>query len=467
MRSLRALAIWRTRLVGRLAAHRAAVAIAGACALAGATLVTVSPIGAGASGAKYYGSPAGHLSAPVVSMAATPSGNGYWLAASDGSVYSYGDAHFYGSMGGHPLTQPVVGMAATISGHGYWLVARDGGIFSFGDARFYGSMGGLHLNQPIVGMSQTHSGHGYWMVASDGGIFSFGDARFYGSTGALHLVRPVVGMATTASGHGYWMVASDGGIFSFGDALFYGSTGGLAIPAPIAGMAPAGHGYWLVGADGTVYSFGQAQHNAVVPPHQPVAGVSAMSAPAGGGFWFVTLNGLVYSATPSGQFVSDPNAPGARQQAIAADLLARINVERRARGLSALSGDSTLSNLAQFWSAVMASQNRMYHQNLNALFANPTYATRYRMVRENIYNGFGGSWSESGGAHLALMNSAPHRSTILMPQLTSVGVGATCVNGHLWVAEEFGLSISYPMPPNPPTPPVQPIAAPSPSGPSC
>ena len=29
-------------------------------------------------------------------------------------------------------------MAATPSGHGYWLVASDGGIFSFGDAHFYG-----------------------------------------------------------------------------------------------------------------------------------------------------------------------------------------------------------------------------------------------------------------------------------------------------------------------------------------
>ena len=36
---------------------------------------------------------------------------------------------------------------------GYWLVASDGGIFSFGDARFYGSTGGIHLNQPVVGMA--------------------------------------------------------------------------------------------------------------------------------------------------------------------------------------------------------------------------------------------------------------------------------------------------------------------------
>ena len=56
-------------------------------------------------------------------------------------------------MGGTRLAQPIVGMAAARSGNGYWLVARDGGIFTFGDARFYGSTGGIRLNQPIVGMS--------------------------------------------------------------------------------------------------------------------------------------------------------------------------------------------------------------------------------------------------------------------------------------------------------------------------
>ena len=84
-----------------------------------------------------------------------------------------GDAPFYGSTGGQRLNQPVVGMAATPDGKGYWLIARDGGIFSFGDAGFYGSMGGQHLNQPIVGMAGTKDGNGYWMVASDGGIFEF------------------------------------------------------------------------------------------------------------------------------------------------------------------------------------------------------------------------------------------------------------------------------------------------------
>ena len=38
-------------------------------------------------------------------------------------------------------TSPIVGMAATPDGGGYWLVAGDGGVFTFGDAAFAGSRG--------------------------------------------------------------------------------------------------------------------------------------------------------------------------------------------------------------------------------------------------------------------------------------------------------------------------------------
>ena len=134
-------------------------------------------------------------------------GDGYRFVASDGGVFDFGDAGFYGSTGSLRLNQPVVGMADTPSTNGYWLVASDGGIFNYGDAGFFGSMGGRHLNQPIVGMAATPDGGGYWLVASDGGIFSFGDATFFGSTGAVHLNQPIVGMAATPNGGGYWLVA--------------------------------------------------------------------------------------------------------------------------------------------------------------------------------------------------------------------------------------------------------------------
>jgi hypothetical protein len=75
--------------------------------------------------------------------------------ASDGGIFGFGDATFFGSQGGSPINQPVVGMAATPDGNGYWLVASDGGIFAFGDATFYGSMGGSPLNQPVIGIAAS------------------------------------------------------------------------------------------------------------------------------------------------------------------------------------------------------------------------------------------------------------------------------------------------------------------------
>ena len=42
---------------------------------------------------------------PVVGMAVTPDGGGYWLVASDGGVFAYGDAAFHGSTGQHPPHQ--------------------------------------------------------------------------------------------------------------------------------------------------------------------------------------------------------------------------------------------------------------------------------------------------------------------------------------------------------------------------
>ena len=128
--------------------------------------------------------------------------------ASDGGVFTFGDAGFFGSTGNIALNQPIVGMAATPDGKGYWLVAADGGVFTFGDAGFFGSTGNIALNQPIVGVAPTPDGKGYWLVAADGGVFTFGDAGFFGSTGGVTVMQPTVGIATTPDGKGYWTATS-------------------------------------------------------------------------------------------------------------------------------------------------------------------------------------------------------------------------------------------------------------------
>ena len=221
---------------------------------------------------------------PVVGMASTADAAGYWLVASDGGVFAYGDAAFHGSTGGLPLDAPIVGLAGDPESGGYWLVASDGGVFAF-DAPFAGSTGGQPLNAPVVGMAATHDGGGYWLVASDGGVFAYGDAAFHGSTGGLPLDAPVVGMAATPDGGGYWLVASDGGVFAFGDARFEGSEGGQPLDAPVVGMAatPDGSGYWLLARDGGVFAFGDAGFDgSALSTNQEVPAVGIAGAGASG-----------------------------------------------------------------------------------------------------------------------------------------------------------------------------------------
>ena len=281
----------------------ASVLIASCLATASMVAVSGSATGTTAASSSHSGAPHLHQAGsasrnPVVGMATTPTGGGYWMVASDGGIFAFGDAAFYGSTGNIHLNQPIVGMAATPDGHGYWLVASDGGIFAFGDAAFYGSAGNIHLNQPIVGIASTADGQGYWMVASDGGIFAYGDAAFYGSTGNIHLNQPIVGISTSPDGQGYRMVASDGGIFAYGDAAFYGSTGNIHLNQPIVGMSPTagGHGYWMVASDGGLFAFGDAAFGGSM-------GGAVLSTPMvsvavhrpGTGYWMVSRDGGVFS----------------------------------------------------------------------------------------------------------------------------------------------------------------------------
>ena len=138
-------------------------------------------------------------------------------------------------------------MAATPDGGGYWLVASDGGIFAYGDAQFYGSTGSIHLNQPVVGHgggARVAAATGSWPPTAASSATA--SASFLGSMGATPLNAPIVGMAGTANG--YWLAAKDGGVFNFGTAPFLGSMGGQSNPNPIRAIAatPSGQGYWLL-----------------------------------------------------------------------------------------------------------------------------------------------------------------------------------------------------------------------------
>ncbi len=246
---------------------------------------------------------------PIVTSPTTTTGHGYWLVGSDGGIFTFGDAQFYGSTGALHLNRPVVGITPTSDDGGYWLVASDGGIFSFGDTQFYGSLpgegfypagsGAPHsLNAPIVGMVPSADGGGYFMVGADGGVFTFGDAKFEGSCpGIGGCSGTAVAVMPNASGNGYWLVTNTGNVYTFGDAQYFGAPGNVGSPVTSAVRTPDGGGYWVLLADGVVAPYGNAANRG------SVAGYVSSANPAtaiftdsdGGGYWVSSANGSVFT----------------------------------------------------------------------------------------------------------------------------------------------------------------------------
>jgi hypothetical protein len=213
-------------------------------------------------GAQFYGSTGSmHLNKPVVGMAASPSGNGYWLVASDGGVFAYGDAQFYGSTGSIALNKPIIALIPSLDGGGYWLIASDGGVFAFGDAKFYGSTGGDNLAYPVTAAARSFLGGGYWIVDANGQVFNFGNALNEGQPAYAPGGYRITGMAATQNSNGYWLASANGNVAQFGNAAPYGSMVGTALNAPVVGMASNSNasGYWLQGQDGGIFTFGNAE----------------------------------------------------------------------------------------------------------------------------------------------------------------------------------------------------------------
>jgi hypothetical protein len=226
----------------------------------------------GAAG--FHGSMGGiSLQRPVVGITPTASRAGYWLVASDGGIFSFGDSGFYGSIPGvglHPagsglpnsLDAPIVGMVPTATGHGYFMVASDGGVFAFGDARFEGSCPGIGgCSGAAVAVMPDHSGNGYWLVTTTGGVYAFGDAPFFGGPAAASV--HVVDAVATPDGRGYWILYANGAVLGYGDAGAMGAPLGYVNsfnPATAIFPTADGHGYWVAAARGDVFSFGDAPY---------------------------------------------------------------------------------------------------------------------------------------------------------------------------------------------------------------
>lgn len=202
---------------------------------------------------------------PFRGIASRPQGDGFWITSAKGQVVAFGAAELgantpSGGVDNIKLNSPIISMAPSASGKGYYLLAADGGVFCLGDAQFFGSLGADGWNYPykVVAMAPHPSGTGYFVVRSNGEVWGFPqslydnmpalDAAGHKDVRHIKLNLPIVGLSPTPSGLGLWLV---------GKNAFYGSLGGKGV-SDIVGMCstPSYQGYYLYSSSGKVYAFG-------------------------------------------------------------------------------------------------------------------------------------------------------------------------------------------------------------------
>jgi hypothetical protein len=247
--------------------------------------------------------------------------SGYWLVGSDGGIFNFGAAGFYGSTGSMTLQRPVVGITPTNDNRGYWLVASDGGVFSYGDSTFVGSLPGLgfhpagsglphSLDQPIVGIVPSANGQGYYMVAADGGVFAFNSVFAGSCPGIGGCAGAAVAVAPDASGKGYWLATNSGQIYAFGNAKYFGAPGTQSSKITSMVRTPDGGGYYIVDGLGQVFAYGDAVWRGNLPAGAAVGfdPATAIAATADGqGYWITTALGKIY---PFGDAPNDGDMSG-------------------------------------------------------------------------------------------------------------------------------------------------------------
>lgn len=158
----------------------------------------------------------------------------------------------------------------------------------------------------------------------------------------------------------------------------------------------------------------------------------------------VTATACAGTVRTAGMAVDAP--PTGREHAIAADLVARANAERAARGLRPLVWDGGLAANAFRWSGTMAASG-FRHSDIHPLL------DRFDAAAENI--GKGARGTTAGDMHTAWMRSDDHRHDLLAPNLDRVGVGVVCApDGTMWATEQFGSTTSGDFGALPPVDPI-------------
>jgi len=204
---------------------------------------------------------------PVVALAASRDGRGYWLAERDGVVRSFGDA----GPGAGGVAGTTVGIAADPAGAGWWTVSAGGVVRAGGGAPALA--GPVGRGAPVTGIAAAAGGRGVWLAHRDGTVSAVGAVP---ATAPVPRRGPVAAIAGTRDGRGYWTVGPGGTVTAAGDAGHDGSWGRPPGPVTAITASADGRGYLVAAADGAVRAFGDARwagdaRSPLQPPGYPAA----------------------------------------------------------------------------------------------------------------------------------------------------------------------------------------------------
>ena len=165
-------------MVALLAAVVAASVTAPGELLAGGTAIRVKT--AAHVDALPAGAPA--VAPPFVQVTGAP-GGGWLEVEANGVVWAGGGANYFGDLQRRPnapaiAVSNIVQVRPTPDGFGYWLVGSDGSVYSFGDALYFGSLPGLGVHaSDVVGLIPFSSGQGYEIVSAMEQVWKFGHGK--------------------------------------------------------------------------------------------------------------------------------------------------------------------------------------------------------------------------------------------------------------------------------------------------
>lgn len=304
----------------------------------------------------------------AISMAAHPSGEGYWVLDNTGRVYDYGAASLH--LGFHPGFRSLYSPFGILPSNVYYV-----------QVPWYGSLFG-QTSVTAMSIAATHTGNGYWVVYSDGSVRGFGDAvingRYFWQTPVTALTNRLInygepqsiiyyenadgtsafspgtvplantdafgfrvskmprkygitGRGTAISSHptkiGFWVSDGSGQIWGYGDVGYFGQLNNRTYNSQQStsftltrddfphGMCSTktGEGYWLAFASGKIAAFGDATKQGVLDIYENNPAIDFTVAedqytdwsffryllwdidrdPDGEGFWVQIANGSV------------------------------------------------------------------------------------------------------------------------------------------------------------------------------